>query len=458
MSNFTGQLGTFDSFPGELVLGLEGCDDFFTGELGTSNSMPGGMVLGVANYCEPPNQGTVDPFNQAASNAFNINHTLTKVSTYARSVSNTITFVQVRKPGHVRSNSIFHTIIFVGSSKRVKLADATNTITFTHTNDVKKSKGASNTLNLVQTMDRLFIFNRTFISTFQVVDVPEGNYVRNIFIGESKYDDCHTSQLGIVDSRLGHMLLGSDEFCVPLSFGTPNDQSKLFINQNVNRQMLMDKHLFHIFSINSQALRSIRLFASSMINFTNSGTLFKRSRNQTVSNQLVLTQNVQRTVVYTRSASHTFGVKNGYQRFLPGIGVIQDIPGAIGVITNCFVLLEATERSIVLPCPRFDDSQEWAALNVILKRSILGDTRTYVDRSGLAKLKYSFWLGRLKSLELRQFLLDFIDDYIVLTNYKGEVWLVKFSTSTAELVPKMRFESERERIDVVLDFEGVKLF
>lgn len=188
-------------------------------------------------------------------------------------------------------------------------------------------------------------------------------------------------------------------------------------------------------------------------------TISGRIRRQSASNLLVFNQNTNRILNAVRSASNQLIFNAGFRKYSQIGDIFVQLPSAdfIVVPKECFTILESSSRSIVLPCPRFDDTQEWSSLNINLKRSILGDTRTYVRRGGLTKLKYSFWLGRLKSLELRQFILDFIDENITMTNFKGEVWFGHILNNPLDLMPKQRYEPERERVEVTLEFEGIKL-
>ena len=188
-------------------------------------------------------------------------------------------------------------------------------------------------------------------------------------------------------------------------------------------------------------------------------TISSRVRRQSASNSIVFNQIASNSSVFSRQASNLLEFNETFSKYT-GIGdIFVEIPQADSIIVprNCNVILESSSRSIVLPCPRFDDTQEWSSLNVNLKRSILGGIRTYVKRSGLAKIKYTFWLGRLKSLELRRFILDFTDKQITMTNFKGEVWLGHILNNPGDLTPKQRYEPERERVDFTLEFEGIKI-
>jgi hypothetical protein len=72
-------------------------------------------------------------------------------------------------------------------------------------------------------------------------------------------------------------------------------------------------------------------------------------------------------------------------------------------------------------------------------------------------LNYTFRLGRIKSLELEDFILNFAGSMWTVVNWKGETWKVNLMNDPVELTAKSRYIGEREEIDVILELEGVKI-
>lgn len=121
-----------------------------------------------------------------------------------------------------------------------------------------------------------------------------------------------------------------------------------------------------------------------------------------------------------------------------------------------YTLLSVAEQIVVLPVPQFNDSQNYSG-TLNLKRTMTGDTYTYVRRSRLNALKYTFWIGRQKSFELQSFLVNYSDHVMTLQNWKGELWNVLITNSPFEFTAKERYQPQGERIEITLEFEGLKV-
>jgi hypothetical protein len=86
-----------------------------------------------------------------------------------------------------------------------------------------------------------------------------------------------------------------------------------------------------------------------------------------------------------------------------------------------------------------------------------GLTYAYARRSSKRYLKYSFMLGRQKALELEDFLTNHGTEVMRLENHKGEVWFVTCLSQPYEFKANSRWLNDEERIDISLEFEGVKV-
>jgi hypothetical protein len=135
---------------------------------------------------------------------------------------------------------------------------------------------------------------------------------------------------------------------------------------------------------------------------------------------------------------------------------------AVGTVlkSKTYILLQAPfefiQTSIVLPNPLLDDTENLLS-NLTLRRSMNGDTYTYVKSSNNRKLKYTFSLDRYKAIELEEFFRAYNAASIKMMNWKGEIWNVKLLTNPIDFVQVRRAEPGGDRTDVNLEFEGVKI-
>jgi hypothetical protein len=184
--------------------------------------------------------------------------------------------------------------------------------------------------------------------------------------------------------------------------------------------------------------------------------------NQLATNQLVFAQLANRTLTFTRTVSQVFPIKQGSIKPLQILGapVVQYVQPAAFVYVvpkKSFLLLQAPGWSIALPNPELGDSQEHLG-KVAVKRSINNSVYSYIKRSDLQKLSYNFRMTRNKSLELQAFVDANIANPITMTTYQGEIWVGKISNNPLDFVPKDRWYPTRERVDVTIDFTGVRVF
>jgi hypothetical protein len=183
---------------------------------------------------------------------------------------------------------------------------------------------------------------------------------------------------------------------------------------------------------------------------------------QSVSQTLSMAQSVVRTGTFSRSASNTIKFVQGKQQPLQLVSAngqqAVTIPAVyVSVIKQtCTMLIGVPAQTVTLPCPRLGDTQSYSG-TLNLKRSMAGDTLTYVRRSNLNKFKYTWWLGRQKSLEFEDFLFNYADQLFTIMNWKGETWIAYLMTSPFEFSPKERYQPQGERVEVTLEFEGVKI-
>lgn len=222
-------------------------------------------------------------------------------------------------------------------------------------------------------------------------------------------------------------------------------------------QRVTSSHLF----LNQQVLRVWPNTCSQTFTITQTIAKTKVS-NQSVANAIHFIGTVVRNYTFILNINQTLVFKNRFTKFISLDQQTIEILNVIFAVVpanNCTVVMELPDRVIVLPCPRFGDTEGYSGGEVTIKHSITGTTRTYVKRTDLRKLKYTFQLQRLKSLELKQFVLNSIGKIVKMTNWKGEVWLVHISSAPYTMTNRGRWGtcSNNDQMDVTLEFEGVKI-
>lgn len=137
-------------------------------------------------------------------------------------------------------------------------------------------------------------------------------------------------------------------------------------------------------------------------------------------------------------------------------GQIFTFPIAQVTVVRPVVILQGPNAAIVLPRPEFGDTES-STDKLNLLRSMTGKIFTYRKTSDRQRLVYNFTLTRYKALELRQFILRQSNNYIILTNWKGQVWVVKLTNNPFEFAFKEHTKNDFGRITVGLEFEGIKV-
>ncbi len=188
--------------------------------------------------------------------------------------------------------------------------------------------------------------------------------------------------------------------------------------------------------------------------------------NRTVTQTLTINQSADRNMVINRTVEQTLVF---YPDLIKKVPIIGSINGggvtqfeynaspatAYLVPAECLVILSVATQVVVLPCPQFGDSQAYMG-SIDLKRTMTGDTFTYVRKSRLEKLQYSFHVGSRKAYEMKQFLLNHSHELMTMMNWKGETWLVMITNNPVEFVNTGRWQNKGERVEFTLEFEGVK--
>ncbi len=113
---------------------------------------------------------------------------------------------------------------------------------------------------------------------------------------------------------------------------------------------------------------------------------------------------------------------------------------------------EAPQVTSLLPSPNFGDSDD-IEVEVEIKRSMDGTTRTYIKTSSDEELIYEFILSRMKMIEVFNFIQQFYTSNIRLINHKGETYVGKILNNPFEYATVRKGEEGSFR----LEFRGTKI-
>ncbi len=235
---------------------------------------------------------------------------------------------------------------------------------------------------------------------------------------------------------------------------TRTGQSRLILQSTVRRQMIFNQSVTHTLTLTQEAdLKFERAAQNLTLTQTAIGAL---SKTALALNQLNLTQAVSVTTVYNRLAVNVFQPLNGFIYTTQMNSQVVTVDAATGTLIRRLVVLETAENVITLPRPNLADTENYDG-SLLIKRSINGVLYTYVKKVDLFRLKYTWTLGRTKSLELRHFVSVSFGHSVKLLNWKGETWLVNILSSPAEMIAKSQWGNDGERVDVTIEFEGFKI-
>lgn len=236
----------------------------------------------------------------------------------------------------------------------------------------------------------------------------------------------------------------------------------LVLSHSVSVQKVRNESITHTLALTDLVERIVP--ASNTLVFSQLASV-TRVRNQSIVQTLVLTHSATRTSVYNRTASNTLVFPQFYTPI--NTSIILPVVNVNLKPRHCIIRLSVPEASIILPCPLFGDVEIYSGL-FTTKRTMNGDTFNYIrNGTNLDTLRYSFIMGRKKSLELRSFFDQFSDRQITMENWKGEVWLVNITSNPLELTKTARWTNgstgdpsynQREKVEVALEFEGIKLY
>jgi len=283
---------------------------------------------------------------------------------------------------------------------------------------------AGNTLTLVQTVALDLVSNLTASNTLIITDS----------VGEA----------GTIPKSLSHTLT---------------------ISQSVNGGLIHNETASDTLTITDSAV-SARLLLDILI-ITDTAVGVVGFLEGVTSNTLTITDSATVDTVLLLSADDTLTITNLAEWDWIGDKSLSNnldfIDQAFGIVLSSkkYVLLQAPydfiQTTLVLPNPLFQDTENLIS-NINLRRSMNGQTYTYVKSSNNKVLKYTFSLPRMKGVALEEFCRSYNSIPIKLTNWKGEVWNVQIMTNPMDFVETGRYAPTTDKTDVNLEFEGTKVY
>lgn len=375
---------------------------------------------------------------------------------YNRSVSHTLTFNQVLVKGmHRIVNQTLSLSQTLAQAPSVKNRSVSNTLAFSQTvtwNPAVHNVSASNTWTAFQVAEATRIRKVSNTLTFsQTATGVKG--------GKGAYSTITFQQVVAVQIRVSLNLaqtFGMTDSVVLSTIRPRAVSHTLTISQSAVATRVKVRSVSHLLVFAHEAKTPRAGFARNTFLPAHSVSV-SRVRLRSASNVLTLNQAVSKTGIFNFNITQTLTIVQGR---IQQIGISEQtvhIPGATGNVVRNLVVLQSPHAAITLPAPKLNDGQSYSG-SVLAKRSMDGETYTYVKKTDLNKLRYTFEIGRPKSLELRSFYLQFNSTVLTLTNWKGEVWRVHVVNNPFDLTMNSRYAvCDKERVEVTLEFEGVRI-
>jgi hypothetical protein len=516
----------------------------FTGALGTSNSKPGNIVLGLGGVLS-------DVFDESASNSLNLSQTATRTATFNRSVSQSLTFTQqavktlpqsesqtltlsqtctvekYKRQGVVQALVLSHSVAVAKTYSRtvnqglalqqsrsrniyrvqpvasvltlaqtavgVSSKRTSSTLVLSQSAVAVLSRGARNRVELTQIVrenhtvsrrvfDVVPIFHRVALAATFRRTLTQSLTFTQMAVGIVVRAASHTlalAQVASVDKvKPGFSeLVLTDSADVKWSLRKPFS-STLFLTHEVG--LLVSKAVSgrNVLAMEQRAVGTRIITRTVSHTLALSQEMYRIRYPRTVSQTLVLSQTVAapkrapRTVgqsltlshavsvakTLNRSMEHSIVFQNSFTRViaLPGQPTVT-VPTVQVVKVRSLVILESGSGVIVLPAPEFND-KEGGNGRINIKRAMDGTRRIYKRDQPSSRLMYDFIMDRVKAIELRQFILMYNSSVIRMTNWKGEIWYVVLTNNPFQLTEDAYWQSSwGNKCSITLEFQGVKV-
>lgn len=468
-----GRLGADESYLGNIVLGSPGAQSNVS-PLATDNPIISESVGRILSALRTTTE------NPTVSEVVTAGKFYAKTTTDSPSISEVITSLHVNNKT-TTDNPIVSEVI---TSQKVLYKSISQSLTITQSNlaatpiqsveqgltisqsvgvESVLSKSTSNTLSFSQSAD-YFRFTPTEVSSTltiaQNVDVVQTTGVGNILTitqNVAYQYDPHFEQ--------GAQLLAPTQIVAVAAVFNRSISQTVSLIQSVTKLKIKSFQASNTLTILQSVLGGpLRRLSNTLV--PTQTVVQQTYRNKSLHQTLAITQSVGLQLILNRSLTSTLVFKNEHP--IPdGSGGIVEVPNLIytkgGRTFECCptssltTVFQSGSRTIVLPNPELNDAESLIAA-VAIKRTITGDTYSYVKKSANRKLKYKFIINQRKAYELRRFLLDHLGDRITLNTFKGEIWSGYLLTDPAEITSNASGGvCTGDWYEINLEFQGVKV-
>jgi len=335
-----------------------------------------------------------------------------------RAVNQTLTFVSTASKNLTVTKTVNQTLTFTDELILGKILERTveQTLVFQQILGKIFEETVNDTLTFSQQLDREVTFNRTVSQNLIFNQTPTRNITSNKSVSQT------------------------------INF------SQTVIKQKVAERTVNDVLTF------TQVLKRVKDVAvNQTLTFVDAATQ-NRDRDVYVSDKLIFNQIVTKNMSFYREVQQQLVFKQP-QVYSPINGEPITLPNATYTlfnVDNAFVILESITDLVILPNPEWGDTDK-PEHEIRVARSMNNTVYSFIKKNLLRTLKYEFELGRLKALELQQFCNKNAGKPIYLKNWKGEIWYGNIVNDPIQYTPVSRYAPTREKVQVALEFSGMKL-
>lgn len=426
----------------------------YTGQLGTSDSMPGNILLGGSTVSDVIAVSSTLTLTQTLIRVIELEaeNTLTITSeaiprSFDEDVDSTLVLDQDVVFGYFKYRSSFANIFFTQTVAREMIYERSVSSTIPLTHELKKvyALDVSNTLTLTQTM----------------VGVNSKYITQTVAL----------SQTVAVQKTINRTLTNT----IPLSHNAPLNKTLQFfpttslaLAQAPTRTKARQEDIEHTLVMTNEAVRLKIFAAASNLASLSHSVDYTRVLSRTVSNTLVPTQLMARNVTYGFNLSSTLVFHHSRTRKIR-IGDLTEVswPDILfsnvrGYQGNCgeqnfkTIVLQAGGMNVILPRPELGD-REAGTSAFTMSRSMTGVKRTTVKRSDTQVLNWTFDVRYDKFLELEQFFYVMNTKAFIIDDHKGRLWVGKLLSNPISFSDALEPTRCRSKVTFALDFEALRL-
>lgn len=426
----------------------------YTGQLGTNDSMPGNILLGGSGLSNVYNVSSDLVITQVVikNNEISVSNTLTFTQqamprVFFLSVSNDLTITQTALTDAEKSRRVFANLFPTQTVAREVIYERSVNHSLTVTHELKRVYAFSVSNTLTPTQDILGINSKYVTST---VTLTQSVSVQKTIVRAL------STTLPLVDTTLLNKSL-QVQASNPLALQQAQARTKVRLEDVESTLTLTDEVV------------RLKIFAaaSSLADLAHSVTV-QRVLNRTASNILVPTQTLARLVSYNRSLDNTLVFKKERVRRIRIGGLtevtfpevvgrsVRGITADCGEINYRTIVLQAGGRNVTLPRPEYGD-REAGTGSFTLSHSMTGVQRTTVKRSDTEVLNWTFDVRYDKFKEVADFLFTANTEAFIIDDHKGRMWVGKLLSNPITFTDVREPLRCQSKVTFALDFEALRL-